>query len=113
MVKVKLDLIAQGHGYVELELKKAKYSNNRLAIRLIHIVSEEPWCTLTTNLPDRNLKDGEFFVKAWSENKATANALMSQTQLFEDMFIDTPTGFVTAEVWKFTDPKTLDKMREF
>ena len=113
MVKVKLDLIEQGHGYVELELQKAKYSNGRLAIQLIHIVSAELWATLTVNLPEDELDDGEFFVKAWSENKDTAQALLEQTGVFVDTFRSVPTGFVEAEVWKFADPRTLDSMNEY
>ena len=110
MVKVNLDLVNQGHGYVELELQKASYSNNRLAIQLIWTQTGEPWATLTVNLPDVELDEGEFFVKAWSENKDTARALMEQTDLFVDTFKTVPTGFVEAEVWKFNNPKTLDFM---
>ena len=113
MLKVNLDLVNQGHGYVELELQKARYSNNRLAIQLIHIVSGDVWATLTVNLPDDELDEGEFFVKAWEENKYTAHALMTQTDLFVDTFRTVPTGFVEAEVWKFANPKTLDNMDEY
>jgi hypothetical protein len=113
MVKVKLNLVKEGRGYVELELQKARYSNNRLAIQLIHIVSGQLWATLTVNLPEDELDDGEFFVKAWSENTDTAQALLEQTGVFVDTFKSVPTGFVEAEVWKFADPKTLDSMNEY
>lgn len=113
MVKVKLDLVKQGLGHVELELMKASYSNNRLAIQLIDIPSNEPWAMLTVNLPDATLDDGEFFVKTWAENWNTANALMVQTDLFVDTFKSVPTGYVEAMVWKFADPKTLDNMRQY
>lgn len=98
---------------VELELQKAKYGNGRLAIQLIHTESGEPWATLTVNVPNAELDDGEFFVKTWSENWNTANALMEQTDLFIDTFRSVPTGFVEAVVWKFADPKTLDTMRQY
>lgn len=113
MKKVKLDFVKQGHGHVELELCKTRYSNDRLAIQLIDIASGELWATLTVNLPDSELDDGEFFVKGWAENWNTANALMVQTDLFVDTFKSVPTGFVEAVVWKFADPKTLDNMREY
>jgi hypothetical protein len=98
---------------VELELQKAKYGNGRLAIQLIDVPSGEPYATLTVNLPDAGLDDGEFFVKTWSENWNVANALMNQTDLFVDTFASVPTGFVEAQVWKFADPKTLDNMRQY
>lgn len=113
MVKVKLDLVNQGHGYVELELQKARYSNYRLAIQLIHIVSGELWATLTINLPEDELDEGEFFVQAWGENKDTAHALLTQTDLFVDTFRTVPTEFVEADVWKFANPKTLDNMDRY
>lgn len=85
-----------------------KYGDGgRLAIRLLEFEAWtagqfSPIATLTVNLPDSPLEDGEFFVKGWSEN----------AEIIEDcrksgLFIDTGkrarTGFVQAEIWRLKD----------
>lgn len=61
-----------------------------------------PVLTFTVNLPDEHLEPGEFFVKTWSENEPLIPSIRNS-----GIFIDTgkrvPTGFVMAEVWKFSD----------
>ena len=110
MIKVKLNI--SGIGIIELELKKGKYMNGRLAIWLEEQTGV-PWCKLTVNLPDDNLEDGEFFVKTWSENADTTKALIEQTNLFEETERIVPTGYANACVWKFQNPETLNKMRGY
>ena len=111
MITVMLKIKDMGFKPVELELRKGKYTNGHLAIRLIETKSKEPWCDLTVCLVDAELDDGEFFVKTWSENADTTTALIEQTDLFVNTGRIVPTGFVNANVWKFKDPTTLDKMR--
>ena len=117
MIKVKLNIVSQGYELgvenVELELKKGKYTNGRLAIWLEEPKTGEPWCKLTVNMPEDHLEDGEFFVKTWSENADTSTALMSQTDLFENTGRIVPAGYANACVWRFQDPKTLDQMRGY
>lgn len=50
------------------------YSNGRLAIKFFD--QEGPFSTITTNLPDQHLNEGEVFVKDWSENEVLVNALL-------------------------------------
>ena len=109
MVKVELKM---REGLVELELRRGQYQSNRMAIQLIYLKTGEPWIVLTVNLPENELGVDEFFVKTWSENTETTDALLDQTDLFVDTLQSIPVGFVDASVWKFADPKTFGKMRE-
>jgi hypothetical protein len=76
------------------------YSNQRTAISLIDSHDGSAIGTLTVNLPDEPLNEGEFFVKTWSENSGIA-----QDCLNSGLFINTgrivKTGWVEAQVWKF------------
>ena len=102
------------HGRMrELELKKARYANHRLAIQLIEVESKEPWCMITVNMVDDELADGEFHIKTWSENADTTTALIEQTDLFINTGRIVPAGHCNACVWRFKDPETWLKMRDY
>lgn len=106
MIKVRVSMFGNE---TELELLRAVYENGRLALML----TEEglPFATLTVNLPEQPLNDGEFFVKTWSENTDVVKEIM-KSGLFVDTGKVAPTGFVTAEVWKFSDPDTINNLRD-
>ena len=82
--------------------------NGRLAISATCIDEEfgfdieQPFATLTVNLPEQKLWPREIFVKTWSENKNFAASVLK-----ENLFIDTGrrviTGHCEAEVWKLAD----------
>ena len=75
------------------------YKNGRPAIFL-----EEdglPFATLSVNLPEHPLKEGEFFVKNWFENQEIAPYVLEYTGLFEDTEIAVDTGHVKAPIWRF------------
>jgi len=112
MITTKISMQLTGHIPIEVELRKGRYTNGRLAICLIEVKSGEPWCDLTVNLPDSELDDGEFFVKTWSENADTTTALIEQTDLFINTGRIVPTGYVNANVWKFKHEGTLERMEE-
>jgi len=83
----------RSYGHCDVILKQ--YENGRTAVILNGPLGA---MVLSVNLPNEPLEDEEFFVKGWSENE----------EIIEDCrpyFIDTgkrvPTGFVTAEVWRF------------
>lgn len=56
-----------------LEFKS--YSNKRIAIQLVDAEDGSPIATATVNLPDKELKEGEVFIKDWSENEGMLRAL--------------------------------------
>lgn len=60
---------------------------------------EEPWATLTVNIPNATIEEDEILVKAWSENEKVAEVAL-QTGLFEDTGKRVPTGYEYAQVWK-------------
>lgn len=83
-------------------VKRLYADNKRTAVMLIDAVDGSPITTLSVNIPEAILKEGEFCVKGWSENM----------QIVEDCrnsghFIDTgkriPVGYVQAEIWKFKE----------
>jgi hypothetical protein len=49
-----------------------------------------------------DLLDGEIFVKTWSENAGWFKKVLD-TGLFEDTGKRVPTGFVEAQIWRFTN----------
>ena len=78
------------------------YTNGRLAIELLDEEGDS-YATLTTNLVDEDLTDGEIFVKTWSENEeAAAGALASG--LFKDTGRRVRAGHAEAHVWTIVDP---------
>lgn len=109
MLKVELELSAWGT--IELEMLKGSYTNGRLAIMLMNVGSKEPFAVLTVNIPELHQQSHEFFVKTWAENEELTQALLKQTDLFVNTGRSIPTGFVQADIWHFSDPKTLDQMR--
>lgn len=83
----------------EVFVKIKEYENGRKAV-LIESAERFPLATLSVNLPNEKLGDGEFFVKTWSENEAIAAAAKA-SGLFFDTGRTVQTGFVTAPVWRF------------
>lgn len=79
-------------------VKYVYYAQGNIAIQ--YMGDAGPLGTLTVNLPDDELDDGEFAVKTWSENEQLAKAAFA-TGLFEDTGKRIPTGFVEAQVWRF------------
>lgn len=62
----------------------------------------EPLGILTVNVVDHFPAPGEVYVKTWSENSEWAPSLLT-TGLFEDTGRRIHTGFVEAQVWKYSD----------
>ena len=74
------------------------YPNGRLAIELFDKTSGESLATLTTNMVNDSLKDGEVFVKTWSENEEIAKAAL-ESGFFKDTGRRVSAGYVEAQVW--------------
>ena len=79
-----------------------QYPNNGRICILLLDGQQLPIATLTVNIPDKPLKEGEFFVKTWSENQEIAKDCLASGH-----FINTgrqvQTGYVMAQVWKFKE----------
>lgn len=84
------------------EIHKTRYTNGRLAIKLIDHEDGSNIATITVNLPEVKLAPGEFCVKGWSENREIIEDCR-QSGLFIDTGKRIPTGFVQAEIWKETN----------
>jgi hypothetical protein len=75
-----------------------QYGSSRIAI-LLQEQDGEPFGTLTVNLPDEEIEDGEIIVKTWSGNEPLADAAM-KSGLFSDTGKRLKTGFVEAQIWR-------------
>jgi hypothetical protein len=57
-----------------------QYANGRTAIKFLYFDEEMqgwfPHATLTINLPDQHMNDGEIFIKDYSENELLAATLL-------------------------------------
>tara|TARA_Y100000310_G_scaffold277750_1_gene295740 strand:- start:955 stop:1278 length:324 start_codon:yes stop_codon:yes gene_type:complete len=61
-----------------------------------------PWGTLTVNVAGWTAKDeNEILVKTWSENESWTSDILLHGP-FEDTGRRVPTGFVQAQVWRYT-----------
>lgn len=96
-----------------VSLRKSLYrGNNRLALRFVDITDGAPYATLTVNIPDAELKEGEFLVKTWGGNEELAS-LAIQSGIFEDTGRRVRENFVEAQVWRFKDPDALRHIRNW
>lgn len=88
-------------------VKLERYVNKRMRI---DIVSSDgvPMVTLTTNVPEQELKDREIIVKTWSENEHIAQRAI-RLGLFENTRKTVPSTFVHAQIWKIKDDVVLPK----
>jgi hypothetical protein len=86
-----------------LDIFLTKYANNKHPAVIINDNDGQGYATLSVNLPS-NLEEGEIHIKTWSENAEIANAVLVQTDLFEDTGKRVPTGHCQAEVWKMRYP---------
>lgn len=82
-----------------LLIMQSSYKGGRVAIFLT--AQGSLFATLTINLPDQPLKNGEFFVKTWTENDELTPFILEKAGLFEDTGIAVDTGFVQAPIWRF------------
>ncbi len=112
-----------GLGKYKLKLRKGSYSGGKTALRLIDFEDGAPFANLTTNVIMHNdkLGEGEFFVKAWSENQPVVEALKKEYVGDENnltdqhIFLDTGrrvnvSDLATAEIWKFANDTIIDQI---
>lgn len=77
-----------------------KYADNgRMAIRLVDIEDGIPMATVTVNMPDEHLEEGEVIVKNWAENYGLLNVL-TEAGIVEDTRRRATSGYVKAPICK-------------
>lgn len=79
----------------ELTLVSGRYQNGRLAIKAVN-GDGEPVATLTVNIPEVELAEGQIIVKDWSENEGAFSTLI-HAGLIEHVK-DVEAGFCEANV---------------
>jgi len=85
------------------------YRNNGAMAVQLYTNDNEPYCTLSTNLPESlNLPNGEFFVKDWSENEEIVNQLRKNGIIIPTNNV-VRSGFVNVGSYKI-NPKYLSNV---
>ena len=82
----------------ELTLVSGRYQNGRLAIKATNS-DGEPIATLTVNMPEIELTEGQVIIKDWSENEGAMVTLRRAGLI--DAGVPIPAGFCTAYVCKW------------
>jgi len=77
-----------------------RYENGRTALQLLDQMNL-PYATITVNLPDDALAEGEHFIKCWSENEQIVESLIEAGWLLPTGRTVT-TGYTQATVCIFT-----------
>lgn len=82
------------------------YQNNGATAIVLECEDGSQLATLTVNVPEAKVKDGEFLVKTWSENEGIAKAALD-SGLFKDTGRRVATGWVEAQVWCLNEPTPM------
>jgi len=82
-----------------LFINKTQYGEGGRTALQITDAEGTPYATLTVNIPDIQLRPGEFLIKTWSENKYIAEHIR-RLGLFTDTNKRFKTGFVVGEIWE-------------
>lgn len=77
--------------------------NNRTALVLHSVETEEPIATATVNIPEATLAEDEVFIKNWSENKGILEALVKEGIIAEPHGFHS-TGHVKADLCRLLLP---------
>ncbi len=100
---------------VPIVLTTNKYHNGRVAV-IAHVGDEESdrWGVLTINVETASPPaEGEIHVKAWSENEEWVPQLLKLLpNHFQDTGRCTPTGYVNAQIWRFSEDGSLERPSE-
>lgn len=84
----------------EVQIRLTRYTDNNLCVQVMDCETKELIGTLSINVPDCRLYEGEFCVKNYSENQELAQAAKASS-LFLDTGRTFSTGFVTVPIWRF------------
>jgi hypothetical protein len=87
---------------LEVYLVKHKYPNGRIAIAAIDLDDDEPWGTLSVNVPDAPLYEDEIIIKNYSENHVWAMKVVEAfPEMFEETGLTARVGYRSCPVYKF------------
>jgi len=91
----------------ELEIRQSVYkNNNRIALVVVDVATEENYATLTVNVTNINYPKDVFAIKTWSENEEIAEVIFN-TGAFDDTGRRAESEHVTIEFWEFKEPFSL------
>lgn len=73
-------------------LRRGQYTNGRLALQL-DTEDGFPYATLTVNMPEHSLREGEAYIKDYSENEGMLN-WMEKQELVKEVLGYVKSGYV-------------------
>jgi len=89
---------------VNLELIISKYPNERLAIVAFDLADGCRFGTLTVNVPEFELNEGEIIVKTYSDNEEwVPQVLKNLSKHFIPTGNEVNLGYVTVPIYKFSE----------
>ena len=89
---------------VNLELTASQYPNGRLAIVAFDLVDGCRFGTLTVNVPEVELDEGEIIVKTYSDNEGwVPQVLKNLSEHFIPIGKEVNLGYVTVPIYKFSE----------
>jgi len=94
--KMNIDLFGS-HYHVNLIL--ASYTDGNPALIMNEVETEDPFATLSVNIPDVPLEEGYFIIKNYSENEDIYNQLVSRGILVPTTQV-IPSGYCSLPVCK-------------
>jgi len=87
----------------------AYYPNDRMAIMLKEVGTNEPVATATVNLPDYDIPDETAFIKDYSENEGMVQSLIDADIIYPFLVGHAKSGYVDIPLYIITD-EAIDKL---
>jgi hypothetical protein len=86
----------------DYQFQVGAYGNGRVAIQALYLPTLEPECTITVNLVDEDVEEGEFFVRLETLRHSRAPEALVEEGLVERTGKIVGAGFVEnyAELWR-------------
>ena len=88
------------HRGEKLYIHTSKYNDGGGQAIVIVDGNRSPYATLTVNVPEVPLEEGELVIKTWSGNQSISDTLR-KSGLFEDTGKRVPVGYVQGEIWRW------------
>lgn len=86
----------------QCKIVPGRYENNRLALKLVDMVDEEPIAKITVDVSEIPRIPGYIHVKDWDENEGMFQALMD-AGIVQSEHVKIPSGSVDVIQAKLTD----------
>jgi hypothetical protein len=87
------------HAEYNVDIRRKRYSNGRLALEIIDVEDGCPVMMATVNIPEANLKPDEVIIKNYSENEGVLEFLI-ENGIVSEPVRHISSGWVTCPIVK-------------